>query len=73
VYRLNEFNLNIFSFFSNRRSRINVRNKWTLYKSGWDPNKKNVILIHGFNGAENNKIVVILRNGNILKICARFN
>jgi len=53
--------------FSNRRSRIkmNIRNKWTLYNSGWDPSKMNVILIHGFNGAENSKLVVILRNGNI--------
>lgn len=48
-----------------RRIKIDMRDKWSLYNSGWNPNKKNAIIIHGFNGAENNRIMVILRNGNI--------
>lgn len=41
-----------------------MRDKWTLYNSGWDPDKMNVIIIHGFNGSENNMLMVILRKGN---------
>lgn len=48
--------------------KIDMRNKWSLYNSGWNPGKMNVIIIHGFNGAESNKVMVILRNGNILYI-----
>lgn len=48
--------------------KIDVRSKRSLYNSSWDPNKKNVIIIHGFNGAENNKVMVLLRNGNIFYI-----
>jgi len=48
-----------------------MRDKWSLYNSGWNPNKKNVIVIHGFNGSENNKLMVILRNGNIYFLIPR--
>ncbi|XP_025406428.1 phospholipase A1-like isoform X2 [Sipha flava] len=51
-----------FYLYTRRRMKIDMRNKRSLYNSSWDPNKKNVIIIHGFNGAENNKVMVLLRN-----------
>ncbi|CAI6346432.1 unnamed protein product [Macrosiphum euphorbiae] len=50
-----------------RRTKIDMRDKWSLYNSGWNPNKKNVIVIHGFNGAENNRVMVILRNAYLMR------
>lgn len=45
-----------------------INSKITLDEYGWDPNKTNVIIIHGFNGTEQqDRFMVILRNGNILK------
>lgn len=56
-----------FIVYSDRRRRVkvDVRNIWSLYLNGWNPRKMNVIVVHGFNGAESNRVMVILRNGNI--------
>ncbi|KAE9537389.1 hypothetical protein AGLY_006412 [Aphis glycines] len=45
-----------------RKKLIDVRNKNTLRYSGWDPSKKNVIIIHGFNGTESKTPMTIIRN-----------
>ncbi|XP_045475070.1 lipase member H-A [Harmonia axyridis] len=42
--------------------RIDIRNPYSLKLSGWDPNKKNVIIVHGFNGTESKTPMTILRN-----------
>lgn len=59
------WNLNIDIFYSGakRKKLIDVRNKNTLRYSGWDPSKKNVIIIHGFNGTESKTPMTIIRNG----------
>lgn len=46
---------------------MDVRDKRSLYNGGWNPNKMNVIVVHGFNGAESDKLMTILRNGNVLR------
>lgn len=62
--------LNKIYYYSNTRRKININmnNKWSLYNSGWKPEKMNVIIVHGFNGGESNRLMVILRNGIILYI-----
>ncbi|XP_068896959.1 phospholipase A1 [Tenebrio molitor] len=45
-----------------RRLRIDIRNHVSLEYSGFDPVKKNVIIIHGFNGTEAKTPMTILRN-----------
>ncbi|XP_050441589.1 phospholipase A1 VesT1.02-like [Adelges cooleyi] len=45
-----------------RRFHIDLKNKQPLHYSGWNPNKLNVIIIHGFNGAENQNHMTIIRN-----------
>ncbi|XP_050520002.1 uncharacterized protein LOC126893645 [Daktulosphaira vitifoliae] len=45
-----------------RRFQVDMRSKRSLLYSGWNPNKKNVILIHGFNGAENENQIALIRN-----------
>lgn len=56
---------NIIIFFSdaNRKKLIDVRNKNALRYSGWNPSKKNVIIIHGFNGTESKTPMTFIRNG----------
>lgn len=57
--------LNIKHVFSgdHRRKFIDVRSKNSLRYSGWDPSKKNVIIVHGFNGTESKTPMTIIRNG----------
>ncbi|KAJ8975387.1 hypothetical protein NQ317_008602 [Molorchus minor] len=45
-----------------KRLRIDIRNKYSLMYSGFDPLKKNVIIIHGFNGTESKSPITTLRN-----------
>lgn len=45
-----------------QRLRIDIRNKLSLKLSGFDPSKKNVIIIHGFNGTESKTPMTVLRN-----------
>ncbi|XP_063922794.1 lipase member H-A isoform X2 [Zophobas morio] len=45
-----------------RRLRIDVRNHRSLEYSGYDPMKKNVLIIHGFNGTESKRPMTILRD-----------
>lgn len=47
--------------------RIDLRNKYALKYSGFDPGKKNVIIIHGFNGTESKTPMTILRNGKCMQ------
>lgn len=51
-----------------KRLFIDVRNKLALKYSGWEPHRKNVIIIHGFNGTEAKTPMTILRNGIFLFI-----
>uniref|UniRef100_A0A2S2P627 Lipase member H-B n=1 Tax=Schizaphis graminum TaxID=13262 RepID=A0A2S2P627_SCHGA len=52
----------LYSSGAKRKKLIDVRNKNTLRYSGWDPSKKNVIIIHGFNGTESKTPMTIIRN-----------
>ncbi|XP_049823576.1 phospholipase A1 [Aethina tumida] len=45
-----------------KRLRIDVRNPYALKYAGFDPEKKNVIIIHGFNGTESKSPMTIIRN-----------
>ncbi|XP_018575229.1 phospholipase A1, partial [Anoplophora glabripennis] len=45
-----------------KRLRIDVRNKYSLKYAGFEPSKKNVIIIHGFNGTESKSPITTLRN-----------
>jgi len=56
----------IFYSGNNVKKLIDVRNKNALRYSGWDPSKKNVIIIHGFNGTESKTPMTIIRNGKYL-------
>lgn len=46
-----------------KRLRIDIRNPYSLKYSGFDPLKKNVIIIHGFNGTESKTPMTLIRNG----------
>ncbi|CAG9838617.1 unnamed protein product [Diabrotica balteata] len=46
-----------------KRITIDIRNPHSLNYSGYDYNKNNVIIIHGFNGTESRSPITILRNG----------
>ncbi|XP_025195372.1 lipase member H-like isoform X2 [Melanaphis sacchari] len=52
----------LYSSGAKRKKLIDVRNKNSLRYSGWDPSKKNVIIIHGFNGTESKTPMTIIRN-----------
>nr|CAI5842140.1 unnamed protein product [Callosobruchus analis] len=45
-----------------QRQRIDVRNHYALKYAGYEPEKKNVIIIHGFNGTESRTPITLLRN-----------
>ncbi|KAF7286365.1 hypothetical protein GWI33_005661 [Rhynchophorus ferrugineus] len=45
-----------------KRLRIDIRNNLSLRLSGFDPERKNVIIIHGFNGTESKTPMTILRD-----------
>ncbi|CAH0554669.1 unnamed protein product [Brassicogethes aeneus] len=45
-----------------KRLRIDIRNHLSLKYAGFDPKKKNVIIIHGFNGTESKSPMTIIRN-----------
>lgn len=45
-----------------KRKRIDIRNNLALKYSGWEPDRKNVIIVHGFNGTESKTPMTILRN-----------
>ncbi|XP_060527600.1 pancreatic lipase-related protein 2 [Cylas formicarius] len=45
-----------------KRMRIDIRNHLSLPLSGFDPLRKNVILIHGFNGTESKSPMTVLRD-----------
>ncbi|KAL0267131.1 UNVERIFIED_CONTAM: hypothetical protein PYX00_009485 [Menopon gallinae] len=44
------------------RKKIDVRNPYSLTYSGWDPDRKNVIIIHGFNGTEGKTPMSFIRD-----------
>ncbi|KAH1011053.1 hypothetical protein HUJ04_000497 [Dendroctonus ponderosae] len=44
------------------RIRIDIRNRLSLKLSGFDPEKQNVFIVHGFNGTESKTPMTILRN-----------
>uniref|UniRef100_A0A1B6D9T4 Lipase domain-containing protein n=1 Tax=Clastoptera arizonana TaxID=38151 RepID=A0A1B6D9T4_9HEMI len=44
------------------RIPIDIRSKVPLRYKGWDENKRNVIIIHGFNGTERKSPMTIIRN-----------
>lgn len=57
----------LFSSNPRRRIIIDLKHTMSFYNyGGWAPNKKNVIIIHGFNGAETDKFMVLLRNGKLV-------
>lgn len=45
------------------RREIDTSFKYSLLKYGWNPKKKNVIVIHGFNGTEGKSPMTIIRDG----------
>lgn len=45
------------------RKRIDVRATAALRYGGWDPHKKNVIIVHGFNSTERKAPMTIIRDG----------
>ncbi|CAH1104380.1 unnamed protein product [Psylliodes chrysocephalus] len=45
-----------------KRITIDIRNRYSLKYSNFNPEKKNVIIIHGFNGTESRSPITILRN-----------
>ncbi|XP_071057694.1 phospholipase A1 1 isoform X2 [Onthophagus taurus] len=51
-----------YSYHKPMRKRIDVRNSLALSYSGWDSQKKNVIIIHGFNGTESKTPMTIIRD-----------
>ncbi|XP_075225196.1 phospholipase A1 [Lycorma delicatula] len=44
------------------KTKIDMRSPIALEYSGWDPHKKNVIIIHGFNGTERKSPMTFVRN-----------
>lgn len=46
-----------------KKQRIDTRNHLALKYSAFDPDKKNVIIVHGFNGTEHKTPMTILRDG----------
>lgn len=59
----NDIKFYLYTPESGRRGlRIDVRNPLSLELSGWNPNKMNVLIIHGFNGTESKSPMTILRN-----------
>ncbi|XP_050441562.1 phospholipase A1-like [Adelges cooleyi] len=52
----------LYSSEAKRKKLIDVRNKNALRYSGWDPGKRNVIIIHGFNGTESKTPMTIIRD-----------
>lgn len=45
------------------KKKIDVRNPFSLHYSGWDPERRNVIIIHGFNGTESKTPMTFIRDG----------
>lgn len=45
------------------RREIDTSFRYPLLKYGWNPKKKNVIVIHGFNGTESKSPMTIIRDG----------
>lgn len=54
-------------YTGSRRLRIDVKNPYSLEYSGYNRSKKNVLIIHGFNGTESRSPITILRNGKYIK------
>lgn len=46
-----------------QKREIDTSFKHSLLKYGWNPKKKNVIVIHGFNGTESKSPMTIIRDG----------
>ncbi|KAK6636322.1 hypothetical protein RUM43_009981 [Polyplax serrata] len=44
------------------RRKIDVRNPYSLRYNGWDPHKRNVIIVHGFNGTEGKSPLSFIRD-----------
>lgn len=58
----------MYLFFSEiglKKQRIDTKNNLALKYSAYNPQRKNVIIIHGFNGTASKTPMTILRNGNI--------
>ncbi|XP_024081436.1 lipase member H-B isoform X2 [Cimex lectularius] len=51
-----------YSSVTHRRKLIDVRSNVPLKYSGWDPDKKNVFIIHGFNGTERKVPMTYIRD-----------
>ena len=45
------------------RRKIDVTNPYSLRYNGWDPHKRNVIIVHGFNGTEGKMPLSFIRDG----------
>lgn len=52
-----------FSETGKNRIRIDIRNPLSLKLSGFDPERRNVFIVHGFNGTESKTPMTILRDG----------
>ncbi|CAH0386747.1 unnamed protein product [Bemisia tabaci] len=44
------------------KRRIDVNHPFSLHMNGWDPEKRNVIIIHGFNGTEGKTPMTFIRD-----------
>ncbi|XP_073989322.1 lipase member H [Rhodnius prolixus] len=52
----------LYSSFSKYKKRIDIRSHVPLRYSGWDPDKKNVFIVHGFNGTESKSPMTFIRD-----------
>ncbi|XP_049790166.1 phospholipase A1-like [Schistocerca nitens] len=43
------------------RRQVDVRSAGSLHRAGWDPRRRNVIIVHGFNGTESKTPMTLLR------------
>lgn len=56
-----------FALYTSNTSARNVdyfQSDW-LRQSGWDPNKEDVFIIHGYAGGDNTLPIVVLRDGKL--------
>lgn len=49
--------------------KLDVTQKDWLMNSGWQPQKQNIILIHGYAGGEETPPVGVLKDGNSILFC----
>lgn len=58
----NDIRFFLYTSTSSYRKEIDIRSMVPLRYSGWDPEKKNVIIIHGFNGTERKVPMTFIRD-----------